>query len=102
MKCIPCCEKHPKSNSSETKQEAPEGGDDGGDQLGSLRELGPQSSQTGRSTGWPEKPCLTMGSGMQNRGSRFVYIYLHLIYRTGIYRYKWNHSKTAVKPFRPS
>lgn len=71
-------------------------------QLGGLRELGPQSSQTGRSTGWPEKPCLTMGSGTQNRGSRFVYIYLHLIYGTGIYRYKWNHSKAAVKPFRPS
>lgn len=51
----------------------------------------------------PRKPCLTTDDDLQNRGSRFVYnIYLHLIYRTCIYRYNWNHSKTAVKPFRPS
>lgn len=39
----------------------------------------------------PEKPRSTVANGVQNRGSKFVCnIYLNLIYRIGIYRYKRN------------
>lgn len=67
-----------------------------GDRQAASRSWGQGADNLARARA-PRKPRPTIDDGLRNRGSRFVYnIYLHLIYRTHIYRYNGNHSKTAA------
>ena len=70
---IPCSEKQLKSLKSAETAEELKGGDD---RLGSLQEPGRAEQPPWWGRGMP-------GSRVQNTGSQFVCIYLHLVYTTG-------------------
>lgn len=81
-----------------------DGGDEwrpAGGRMGGRPAVGALEPPTWLELRCPEKPH-SAADGVQNRGSKFVYsVYLHLIYRIGIYRYKRNHSRTAVNHSDP-
>lgn len=76
-------------------QRCAEGLEGGDDRLGSLQEPGRAEQPRRRGRGCPALVCTTQAASL------CVFICILSIQQV-IYRYKRNHSKTAVKPFSPS